>query len=66
MKKNSNSICYNAIRESVAMGESLTTHIPTGENRAEFLTKLLYGSKRRYYVSNLIYDIYDDNILELN
>ena len=52
--------------EIVAMGESLTTHIPTGKNRAEFLTKVIYGRKQRYHVSNLLYDIYDDHILEQN
>ena len=29
LRKKSNSICYHAVRESVAMGESLTGHIPT-------------------------------------
>ena len=29
LQKKSNSICYHAMRESVAIGESLTGHIPT-------------------------------------
>ncbi len=29
LKKKSNSVCYHAMRESVAMGESLTGHIST-------------------------------------
>ncbi len=29
LKKKCNSVCYHAIRESVAMGESLITHIST-------------------------------------
>jgi hypothetical protein len=40
LKKNCNSICYHAIRESVAMGETLLTYIRTGENLADFLTKM--------------------------
>ncbi len=31
LKKKCNSICYHAIRESVAMGESLITHIKTDD-----------------------------------
>ena len=63
MRENSNSICYHDMRESVAMGESFTTHVPTGDNCADLLTKVLYESKRKYHLSNLIYDIYDDHIL---
>ena len=59
-KKKSNSICYHAIRESVAMGESLTGHIGTNENVGDLATKVLYGQKRRYMVLQLLYDIYDD------
>ena len=29
LKKKSNSICYHAVREAVAMGEALVAHIPT-------------------------------------
>ncbi len=36
LKKKCNSICYHAIRESVAMGETLLTHIRTGDNLADF------------------------------
>ncbi len=38
LKKKGNSICYHEIRELVAMGETLLTHIRTGENLADFLT----------------------------
>ena len=61
LKKKSSSICYHAIRESVAMGESLTTHIPTLQNPADLLTKVLYGAKRQTHVRNILYDIYDDH-----
>jgi len=60
LKKKSNSICYHAVRESVAMGESLTGHIGPNENVGDLATKVLYGKKRQYMVSQLLYDIYDD------
>jgi hypothetical protein len=60
LKKKCNSICYHAIRESVAMGETLLMHIRTGDNLADFLTKTTSGAKRRKLVSGVIYDIYDD------
>jgi hypothetical protein len=44
LRKKCNSICYHAIRESVAMGETLLTHIRTGENLADFLTKTPSGA----------------------
>jgi hypothetical protein len=60
LKKKHNSICYHAIRESVAMGETLLTHIRTGENLADFLTKTTSGAKRCKLVSGVVHDIYDD------
>ena len=65
-RKKSNSIYYHAMRESIAMGQWLTTHFPTGDNRADLLTKVIYGRKRRYHMRNLLYNIYDDHILEYN
>ena len=59
LKKKSNSICYHAVRESVASGESLTTHILTLKNFADLLTKVLFGNKRRKLVRGILYDIYD-------
>jgi hypothetical protein len=60
LKKKTNSICYHAVRKSVAMGESLTAHIGTNENLSDLTTKVLYGQKQQYMVSQLLYDIYDD------
>jgi hypothetical protein len=60
LKKRCNSICYHAIRESVAMGETLLTHIRTGENLADFLTKTTSGAKCRKLVSGVVHDIYND------
>ncbi len=60
LKKKCNSICYHAIRESVAMGETLLTYIRTGENLADLLTKTTSGTKRRKLVSRVAHDIYND------
>ena len=60
LKKKSNSIFYHTVYESVAMGESFTGHVGTNNICAYFDTKVLYGGKRRFHVSNLLYNIYDD------
>ena len=61
LKKKSNSICYHAVREAVAMGELLTGHVRTHENVADIATKVLHaGQKRNYLVSQVLYDITDD------
>jgi hypothetical protein len=60
LKKKCNSICYHAIRELVAMSETLLTHIRTGENLADFSTKTVSGAKHRKLVSGVVHDIYDD------
>jgi hypothetical protein len=60
LKKMCNSIRYHAIRESVAMGETLLTHIRTGENLADFLTKTTSGAKCHKLVRGVVHDIYDD------
>ncbi len=60
LKKKCNSICYHAIRELVAIVETLLMHIRTGENLADFLTKTTSGAKRRKLVSGVVHDIYDD------
>ena len=61
LKKKSHSLCYHAIKESVAMGESLTAHISTHENVANLLTKLLFEAKRRNLVSEILYGLHDDH-----
>ncbi len=63
LNKKSNTVCYHAVRESVATGETLTTHIPGAENPANLMTKVLSGSKRQYLVRNLLHDIYDNDML---
>ena len=59
LKKKSNSVWYHADRESVAMGECITTHIPTLPSFSELLTKVLYGQKFRNLVDGIIFDIYE-------
>ena len=46
LKKKSNSTCYQAICESVAMGKSLTGRIGTNKNAGDLANKLLYGQKQ--------------------
>ena len=60
LKKKCNPICYHAICESVAMGETLLMHIRTGENITDFLTKTTSGAKCPKLVSEVVHDIYDD------
>jgi hypothetical protein len=47
LKKNSNSIAYDAATEAVAMGEILFTWIHTDDNVADVIVKALPGGERR-------------------
>ena len=59
LKKKSNSICYHALREAVAMGELLTGHVKMDENHADILTKVVGGGiKWKNLVQMCLYDIY--------
>ena len=61
LKKKSNSICYHACRESVAMEESLTGHTSTNDNMADIATKCLGGGqKRNHLVGMLMHDIVEE------
>ena len=47
LNKKSNSICYHTVREAVAMGEVLISHIDMNKNVADMATKVIpYGIKR--------------------
>ena len=62
LKKKSNSICYHTIRESVAMGESLTGHVSSKDNWADIATKIIpSGQLRDHLVGHLLYDICDEH-----
>ena len=63
LKKKSNSICYHAIREAVAMGECLTGHVSTHKNPADLCTKVVPGGmKRDFLISLILYDLVDDHL----
>ena len=62
LKKKSNSVCYHTVREAVAMGECITTHIPTLLNFSDILTKVLYGMKRQNLVNGILYDLYEHEV----
>ena len=47
LKKKSNTICYHAIREGVAIGECLTGHLSSHDNPADLCTKILPGEQKR-------------------
>lgn len=56
LKKKSNAICYHFIRESVAMGESLTGHVRSENNPADICTKIIAGGvKRDHLTSQILY-----------
>jgi hypothetical protein len=58
LKKNSNSICYNAVRESAAMGESIIGHVPSVENPADICTNVVPGGqKRNHLICLLLHDL---------
>jgi hypothetical protein len=60
LKKKSNSICYHAVHESVAMGESLIGHCLTKDNMVDLATKCIGGGKKRdHLVAMLLHDIVD-------
>ena len=64
LKKKCNSICYHAIHESVAMGETLLTHIRTGENLADFLTKTTSGAKCHKLVKGVVVGTLEDGYIQ--
>ena len=46
LKKKSNSICYHAVREAVAMGETLTAHVRSHEKVTDIATKVLHAGQK--------------------
>ena len=61
LKKKSNSICYHAARETVAMGEALVAHISTKKILADLFTKVLYGQSQRFLVDRMLWEVYPSN-----
>jgi hypothetical protein len=62
LKKKCNSICYHAVRESVAMGESRIPHISTHNNLSDLMTKVTHDAKCRKLIGGILYDIFDDHL----
>jgi hypothetical protein len=60
LKKKSNSMCYHAVRESAAMGESLIGHVPYVDNPADIWTNVVPGGqKRNHLIHLLLHDLCD-------
>jgi hypothetical protein len=60
LKKKPNSICYHAVRESAAMGESIIGHVPSIDNPADICTKVVSGGqKRNHLIHLLLHDLCD-------
>jgi hypothetical protein len=60
LKKKSNSICYHAVCESAAMGESIIGHVPSVENPADICTNVVPGGqKRNHLIRLLLHDLCD-------
>jgi hypothetical protein len=58
LKKKSNSVCYHYCRESVAMGETFTGHVPTKQNPADLCKKVfLGGAQQDILVTQIMYNI---------
>jgi hypothetical protein len=64
LKKKSNEICYHFVRESVAMGESLVTHVRSEDNPADICTKIIPGGQKRDKLTGMImYNTSNENVL---
>ena len=60
LKKKSNSVCYHAVRESVAMDEMRTSHVRSQFNAADICTKVItVKSKRDSLIKLLLYYLAD-------
>jgi hypothetical protein len=60
LKKKSNSICYHAVRETSAMGESIIGHVPSVDNPADICAKVVPGGqKRNHLICLLLHDLCD-------
>jgi hypothetical protein len=62
LRKKSNSICYHAVHEAIAMGEALVAHTPTKKNLADLFTKVLYGQTRRFLVDRMLWNMFPSNL----
>ena len=62
LKKKLSSVAYHVCRESVAMGENLTSHIRSQLNPADLCTKVIpCGNKRDSVIDLILHDLGDNN-----
>ncbi len=61
LRKKSNSICYHAVCEAVAMGNALVAHILTKKNLADLFTKVMYGQMCRFLVDHMLWAVFPSN-----
>jgi hypothetical protein len=54
LKKKSYYICYHAVRESSAMGESIIGHVPSVDNPADICTQVVPGGQKRHHLIHLL------------
>jgi hypothetical protein len=60
LKKKSNSMCYHAVRDSDAMGESIIGHVPSVDNPAYICTKVVPGGQKwNHPIRFLLHDLCD-------
>ena len=49
---------YHVIRESVAMKESLTRHVPSADNLADICTKVVPGeTKQKHLIGKVLHEL---------
>ena len=61
LKKKSNSVVYHVCRESVAMGENLTSWIPSPLNPVDICTKVIAGGTKRANAIDMIVHFVGDS-----
>jgi hypothetical protein len=60
LKKKSNSICYHAVRELAAMGDSLIGHVASVENPADICTKVVeVWQNHNHLICHILDDVCD-------
>ena len=59
LKKKANSVCYHYVRECIAAGEALTTHIATHLNPSDTCTKCLPAGEKRDFLNGMVLHFFD-------
>ena len=58
--KQSNSFSITQSRSQLLWARLFVGHITSKESIADLMMKVIYGQRRQYLVSNILYDIHDD------